>query len=275
MEACPSSMRTRSLIFQDWEFLRDRIPDAWGPSVFSGPGRSRCAITNFSMCTEEAHLVPKEERFGYCRNGMSRYGTNLGDIDDSANLVSLRPDIHKCFDKRWFVIDLKVARAGSAPEMVTGTRSRHYVSHILSTAAAEYWPTYHNTILQYFDGGSHPYLFARFAWTILWYVKPYVTTGDSRHVIRLQVPPGVEDVELVRKVAFRSGAQLRASYSGGDSQSATSKKRRSTSDALGEDDDLAEYSSKDSDIGMENDIWDDVMDEWEARGQRRYQQISG
>ncbi|EEQ84126.1 hypothetical protein, variant [Blastomyces dermatitidis ER-3] len=260
--------------FQDWEFPHDCIPDAWGPpSVFPEPRISRCGITNFSTCTEEAHLVPKEELLWYYRNGMSQYCTNLGDIDDSANLVSLRPDIHKCFDNRWFVIVPKVAGGRDAPEVVTGTRSAHYVSHILSTAAAEYWPTYHNTIVQYLDSKSRPYLFARFAWAILLFVKPFVTAGDSRHVVRLQASTGVEDVELEWKAEFLSGAQLRASYSGGGLKSATSKKGRSALDALGEDNDLAE-SSEDSDIGMENDIWDNVMDEWEARGYSRRQQIS-
>ncbi|PGG97114.1 hypothetical protein AJ79_09342, partial [Helicocarpus griseus UAMH5409] len=242
-------------------------------SVFSGPARSRCGITNFSICTEEAHLVPKEEVLWYSRNGMSRYGRDLGDIDDSVNLFPLRPDIHKCFDKRWFVIVPKVAGGGIAPEMMTGTRSPRYVSHILSTSAAEYWPTYHNTIVQYLENDSRPYLFARFAWAILLFVKPFITAGDPRHVVRLQVSTGIEDVEMVRKAELLSGAQLKASYSDGGSKSAIPKKRRSESGALGEDDDLVECS-EDSDIGMENDIWVNVMDEWEARGQRRRQQIS-
>ncbi|OJD20546.1 hypothetical protein ACJ73_08120 [Blastomyces percursus] len=191
--------------FQDWEFPRDCIPDAWGPhSVFPEPGRFRCGITNFSTCTEEAHLVPKEELLWHYRNWMSKYCTNLGDIDDSVNIVSLRPDIHRCFDKRWFVIAPKVAGGGGAPEVVTA--------------------------------------------------------GDSRHVVRLQASTGVEDVELEWKAEFLSGAQLRASYSGGGPKSATSKERKPELDALGEDNDLAE-SRNNGDIGMENDGWVDVMDE--------------
>jgi hypothetical protein len=217
--------------------------------------------------------VLKEEGLWYSRNGMSRYGRDLGDIDDSVNLLPLRPDIHKCFDKRWFVIVPKVPGGGAAPDTEAGTRSPQYVSHILSTSAAEYWPTYHNTIVQYLENDSRPYLFARFAWAILLFVKPFVTAGDPRHVIRLQVSTGPEDVEIVRKEEFLSGAQLKSSYGGVGSKSATPKKRRSESGALGEEDDLAE-SSADSDISMEDDIWDNVMDEWEARGQRRRQQIS-
>ncbi|EEH11301.1 conserved hypothetical protein [Histoplasma capsulatum G186AR] len=261
--------------FQDWEFPHGRIPDTWGPtSVFPETTGPRCGITNFSICTEEAHLVPKEEVLWYSRNGMYRYGRDLGDIDNPANLLPLRPDIHKCFDKRWFVIVPKIAGGGGAHETDTSTRSAYYVSHILSDNAAEYWPTYHNTIVQYLGNDSRPYLFARFAWAILLFVKPFVTTGDPRNVIHLEVSTSVEKTQTVWKAEYLSGAQLKANYSGGGSKSATSKKRKSEFSTLGEeDDDLAE-SSDDSDIGKESDIWDNVMDEWEARGQRRRQQTS-
>lgn len=105
-------------------------------------------------------------------------------------------------------------------------------------------------------------------------MKPFVTNGEPLNVIRLEVSTGVEETQKVWKAGFLSGAQLKANYSGGGSKSATSKKRKSEFSTLEEeDDDLAE-SSDDSDIGKESDIWDDVMDEWEARGQRRRQQTS-
>ncbi|EDN08328.1 predicted protein [Histoplasma mississippiense (nom. inval.)] len=128
--------------------------------------------------------------------------------------------------------------------------------------------------VQYLENDSRPYLFARFAWAILLSVKPFVTNGEPLNVIRLEVSTGVEETQKVWKAGFLSGAQLKANYSGGGSKSATSKKRKSEFSTLEEEDeDLAE-SSDDSDIGKESDIWDDVMDEWEARGQRRRQQTS-
>ncbi|PGH29520.1 hypothetical protein GX50_07729 [[Emmonsia] crescens] len=254
--------------FQDWEFPHGRIPDTWRlPSLFSDASTSRCGITNFSICTEEAHIVPKEEVHWYLRNGMSQYGRDLGDIDDSANLLSLRSDIHKCFDNRWLVIVPKVAGGGGTFDTDTSSRSARYVSHILSRRAAEYWPTYHNTVVQYIENESGPYLFARFAWAVLLLVKAFVTSGYPRHVIRVQELTDVEDIETAWKEELLSGAQLRASYSGGGSKSATKKRK---SELLEEEDDLAE-SSEDSNIGMGSDIWDNVMDEWEARGQRRKQ----
>ncbi|KAK2749518.1 hypothetical protein FQN55_003215 [Onygenales sp. PD_40] len=45
------------------------------------------------------------------------------------------------------------------------TSSSQYIVHILLTSAAEYWPTYHNTVVQYLKPDCHPYVFTWFAWT--------------------------------------------------------------------------------------------------------------
>ncbi|KAK2750047.1 hypothetical protein FQN55_002765 [Onygenales sp. PD_40] len=257
--------------FQDWQFPHGCIPDAWGPLSGSSAPTGRCGITNFSICTKEAHLVPKEEEIWFSRNGMDQYGTDLGDINDSANLILLRSDIHRSFDNRWFAIVPKVAGGGGSPE--TDTDPLQYVSHILSKGAAEYWPTCHNTMVQGLRPDSHPYLFARFAWAILRRVKPFLTAGVPRNVIRLQASNRTEDIETVWNAELLTGARLKSSYSGGGSRGAVPKKRRLESGSFGENDDLTE-SSGGSDAGMGNYIWDNVMDEWEARGQRKHQQIS-
>ncbi|KAG5289480.1 hypothetical protein I7I48_08813 [Histoplasma ohiense] len=155
---------------------------------------------------------------------MYRYGRDLRDIDNPANLLPLTPDILKCFDKRWFVIVPKIAGGGGAHETDNGTRSARYVSHILSEA--EYWPTYHNTIVQYLESDSRPYLFARFAWAILLSVKPFVTNGEPLNVIRLEVSTGAEETQKVWTAEFLSGAQLKANYSGGGSKSADIQKEK-------------------------------------------------
>jgi HNH endonuclease len=93
--------------FRDWEFPHGRIPDYWPriSSISSGRG-GRCSITNFSFALEEAHLVPREEVLWYHRNNIERYGRELGSIDNVANLLPLKSDMHKCFDKRCRIIDL-------------------------------------------------------------------------------------------------------------------------------------------------------------------------
>jgi hypothetical protein len=87
----------------------------------------------------------------------------------AANRVPLRPDMHGSFDKRWFAIVPK------ATVTEGGGQTFQYVTHILSDCAAELWPEYHNTLVQYIDQRSRPYLLARFAWAILLNVKPFVT----------------------------------------------------------------------------------------------------
>ena len=44
---------------------------------------------------------------------MNNYGNGLGDIDNDTNLLLLRLDLRKYFNKRWLVIVLKVTEARS------------------------------------------------------------------------------------------------------------------------------------------------------------------
>jgi HNH endonuclease len=70
---------------------------------------------------------------------MGRYGRKLlRNIDDPANILPLKVDLHRCFDKRWFAIVPKSMEI-PAPD------SSQYVTHILLKEAAELWPIYHNT----------------------------------------------------------------------------------------------------------------------------------
>lgn len=85
-----------------------------------------------------------------------------------------------------------------------------YVSHIFSLHADELWSTCHNTIVQHLHDDSRPYLFARFAWTVLLYVKPFITEGFSRRVIRIQ--PKSEDQKIKREEESLSGVELKALY---------------------------------------------------------------
>jgi HNH endonuclease len=102
---------------------------------------------------------------------MGRYGRELlRNIDEPANILPLKVDLHRCFDKRWFAIIPKSIGI-SAPY------SPQYVTHILLQGAAELWPTYHNTLVQYLHENAHCYLFARFAWAILLQVKPFISAA--------------------------------------------------------------------------------------------------
>ncbi|QSS63998.1 hypothetical protein I7I51_01059 [Histoplasma capsulatum] len=162
--------------FLDWEFAYGRIPEPWNQApVTASSTTSDCAVTNYSLCTEQAHIVPREEETWYVRNGMGIYGANLGDINEATNVLPLRSDIHKCFDNRWFVIVPKTA--GTEVSTPAALHSPQFVTHILSTEIAQYWPTYHNTLVQHLQVDCSPYLFARFAWAVLLHVKFFINSG--------------------------------------------------------------------------------------------------
>jgi len=244
--------------FQDWEFPHHRIPDSW-PTPLPSVATRHCSITNFPGPLERAHLVPQEEEAWFLRNDMGCYGPIMENtIHNCANILSLRRDIHTCFDNRLLTILPKAfARTPGPPQ---------YIVHFLSNTdiAARYWPTYHHCLVQYLDEGSRPYLFARFAWAILFHVKQFVTSGITRCVV---VRTGGKDsnVEYDKKVL--SGTQLIASYGGGGSRgSKISGKRPRTDSMVEEDEDTPESSSEDWDM-------DDTFDTgW--RGERRRQQHS-
>jgi hypothetical protein len=176
--------------------------------------------------------------------------------------------MHRFFDKRWLVIVPKVpgdevgtevgaeARAGTYP-------FSQYVTHILSGDAAELWPTFHNTLVQYLDDRSRPYLFARFAWAVILHVKPFITLGTGRYVVRIHTD---NNGKVEQKTEFVGGPLLRSGYGGGGSKAATPMKRRAGAGILADDNDsFTDSSSEDSDSSMD----------WGMRsGNRKSQQMS-
>lgn len=202
---------------------------------------------------------------------MSRYGMGLSDIDNQANILPLRKDIHHCFDDRWFVIAPKIAKV----ETESTTPSIRYVTHITSRGAAELWPTYHNTLVEsFYSSRSGAYLFARFAWAILIRVKLFVINGRPRHVIRIHKD---EEGKIEYKGEYCTGEMLSSEYGGGGSQAATPKTRKSGPDSIANDEENpVESSSEDSDISMDetDGLWD-IMDDWKGRGRRRRHESSG
>ncbi|KAK3362452.1 hypothetical protein B0T25DRAFT_586752 [Lasiosphaeria hispida] len=93
-----------------------------------------------------------------------------------------------------------------------------YVTHIISRSAAELWPTYHTTLVESLHSDSRAYLFARFAWAILFRIKLFVTAGRHRHVIRLyRDQTGV----IEYKTEYCTGTELQNADGGGGSKTAT------------------------------------------------------
>ncbi len=177
---------------------------------------------------------------------MGRYGTPMEDtIHNPANILSLRRDIHTCFDNRLLTILPKA--------FVSTPGSPQYIVHFLSNndIAAEYWPTYHNGLVQYLHRRSGPYLFARFAWAILFHVKRFITNGIPRHVV---VQTGGKDGKVEYNEKVLDGPQLIASYGGGGSRGSKASGKRSRTDSIMEkDEDSLESSGEDWD--MDDDTW--------------------
>ena len=237
--------------FQDWEFPHDRIPDFWPQVSASSISCQRCGISNSSLAVEGAYIVPGEEAAWYLRNEMGIYAPGLvRDINNPANILPLKADIHKCFDKRMFAIVPKVPDTSTPPQ---------YVTHILLGEAAEFWPACHNTLVQYLPGRAHPYLFARFAWAILLQVKTFITAGSSRWVFRISTN---EKGEIEQKKEHINGPLLNAYYAGGGSARATPMKRSRSGTTPSSNGSLVE-SGEGSDVDMDSD-W---RDEWEHRGE--------
>jgi hypothetical protein len=160
-------------------------------------------------------------------------------IDNPANILPLRSDLYSIFDDRMFVIVPK--------------RSQ-YVTHFLESSAANYWPIHHNAIVRNLIKQSYPYLFARFAWAILFAMKQFVLVGIQRSVVQVVPAPAPAVDGYVTKVEKLSGAQLLSKYGGGGSKDATPLSKR-TRAAVDDEDSPAVSDS--TDLG-DSDFWGDA-----------------
>ena len=149
--------------FQQWRFPHDNLPPSWqnlppadNSAIRSGVDAVRlrdgsCRITEFEDECEVAHLCPRQEEAWFSMNEMYRYGaTSPAAIDSPSNLVLLRSDVHKIFDKKSFVFIPKLDE----------TICIHVLSELRQQRSL-----YHNTKLHPVTIGAE-YLFTRFAWAI-------------------------------------------------------------------------------------------------------------
>lgn len=215
---------------------------------------------------------------------MERYDSTLvfPQVNSPANLLPLKTDVHDIFDDRQFVILPKVAGAGgdgagagtgvgagAGAEGGTGTGTGNialpplpFVTHILSTQSAEFWPKHHNILVQSLHHRAGPYLLARFAWAVLIQVKRFILSGPGRTVI-LRKTLGDDVTTYQAKVL--TGRELMKKFGGGGSQSATPVRDKRPASAMDEDDSVG--SSEDQDM------WD-VMDDQDGKGKRQREQLS-
>lgn len=197
---------------------------------------------------------------------MARYtiAAWLPDVDNPANLLPLRVEMHRCFDARGFIIVPKIANAAEAAEAAKAAEHPpQYVTQIIKSSEAEFWPAYQNVLVQHLSEAPHPYLFARFAWAILLRVVKGFIISNTRHIIQLYTTTdenGVTKVEY--KAGFHGQKELIKRYGGGGSTGATPTSKRSRAE-----DDSMESSGEEEDM---DDVWD--LGDDEERGRKRRQQ---
>ncbi|OAF60149.1 hypothetical protein VC83_02784 [Pseudogymnoascus destructans] len=144
--------------FREWPFPHDQLPPSWTqtapPELLEQPQtysvssltmalRQRdvtCRITGYREGLQTAHVCPQAEEDWYLRNSMPRYNSgNSESVDNPANALLLRADLHIAFDKPSFVFVPKPA----------SVESQQFVLHLLEPSQ-EFESLYHNRAMQSF-----------------------------------------------------------------------------------------------------------------------------
>lgn len=182
--------------FSDWPFPHDDLPPAWANFAVEGPHESIAADTAVVAGSrdnanppvfavpddrEMVPLVPKSESdwfFFNCMNKYVRDATRLGfdAMDDAANQIRLRRDLHSHFERGAFVI---------APHVDSDTSSTVPVTHVLGLCEASAAAWHNGRVQPPRRGGavSVEYLLARFAWAFFRRVTPFLTNSRNRSLI--------------------------------------------------------------------------------------------
>jgi hypothetical protein len=234
--------------FRQWIYPHDRLPLHWqqlaseanrassnttlAPSNLTIALLMRDGSCRLSGCREQlqvAHVVPQSEVDWWRANDMSRY--NIGTtatLDDTANALLLRADLHIAFDK---------PRVAFVPKPVTDGSMR-LVAHLL-----EYSPElehlYHNRELHPAAVGIEM-LYARFAWSIFTLLDAFLECKIAR---RLALR--ASDARLVDARGFVTAASCELFTStSARKRSQSPKKRKPDRDTVTEVESTTEHHTK-------------------------------
>ncbi|KAL9597960.1 MAG: hypothetical protein Q9219_004791 [cf. Caloplaca sp. 3 TL-2023] len=168
--------------FREWSFPNDKLPGSWSSltkrrsaTVASTTDAARlrdqsCRMTEAVEETDIAHIVPLAEETWFDNNDMIRYGNKHGShnrgIDDSANTMLLRADLHRAFDKRRFTFLPKKELA--------------LVTHVFESESLR---SFHHNVELNTTYIAPEYFFARFAWTIFPSVKQFLRRNRDRFLL--------------------------------------------------------------------------------------------
>ncbi|KAF5647353.1 endoglucanase type c [Fusarium sp. NRRL 25303] len=203
--------------FRDWQFPHDRLPEWWSvPTSRTSLYAKRCAVTNTSYAFTWAHLIPREEQSWFSKNGMGLYGGGSHTIDDPHNILPLKADLYVCFDQSVFALIPKQSGQANGVEA-----NSQYVLHVLDGREAEFTALYQNRPVETLVEGSREYLFARFAWSIFSFLKPFLSSGVGRRVVRFRLRASDDDAEEEHLISemqnvFMDSRKLESLYGGGN-----------------------------------------------------------
>ncbi|KAI2601696.1 hypothetical protein GGR54DRAFT_645781 [Hypoxylon sp. NC1633] len=167
--------------FRDWVYPHNKLPRPWRdvnidpatPETMrmmtlmkesSSTTRYRdtsCRMTGGVLATEQSHLIPRAEAAWFNTNDMEAYMLDefaQPAIDDLANTVLLRVDVHKLLDQKIIVPVPKMQN--DLYQLVTN------VLQYKQGTYSELVRVYHNRLYRPLEGVSPQYLFARFAWSL-------------------------------------------------------------------------------------------------------------
>ncbi|KAI3391567.1 hypothetical protein diail_7145 [Diaporthe ilicicola] len=212
--------------FQEWQFPgSERIPRAWTDAVATTRAHStgidsRCVVSG-RFATELAHLSPREERAWFLNNAMTVYDGHSASIpsDCPSNRILLDCSLHSVMDRRLWAF---VPRHGRfAVQTISLPESMTY------EMLGEFVHEYHGRHMRRINQTRFEYLLVRFAWAVLYQVKGFVLMARPKTLLaRYRVwedgVPRLKEEELLPE-------DIDALFGGGDTRSASSRKRSRTS----------------------------------------------
>lgn len=198
--------------FRDWSFPQT-LPFRWAnakyefrPSLCPSPGPS-CCLTFSTYSTDEAHLIPNIEVSWFNENQMFLFDGGIGSVH---NILALRTDLHRQFDKAHFAF---------IPKHSTNTMVCHFLTTKHDTGG-ELVRDYHNVPMSVTDN-VRQFFFARFAWSI--FKQPLVLGGLKMSSREFKIL--VKSKEVVMKPS-----EMNPNWgpTAGAGASSSSKRRRAT-----------------------------------------------
>ncbi|KAI9679117.1 MAG: hypothetical protein M1829_001787 [Trizodia sp. TS-e1964] len=141
---------------------------------------SSCRVSAYRSATEAAHIIPRQMQLWFTENNMDVFNTNRNltgtyIMDDMANGIMLRRDIHFVFDSKEFVFVPK---------------NNKIVTHFLGQSE-DLGILYHNHATQPLKDTSKEFLYARFAYSVFPLLLKFLIRGPNRFIQRTPQPNGV------------------------------------------------------------------------------------